>query len=108
MKTTFRFLGAQLILIVVISPLLALAATGYIVKSGDTLGKIATANHLSLTQIVALNPQIKNINLIYPGQVVQVVQVSAASTVPVPSPVPTPTPTPVAKKMPAPKPAPAP
>ncbi len=42
----------------------------YIVKSGDSLSKIARANGLTLAQLVAKNPQIKNINLIYSGQII--------------------------------------
>ena len=40
----------------------------YIVVKGDTLGKIARRNHMSLSALLALNPQIKNPNLIRPGQ----------------------------------------
>ena len=39
----------------------------YTVKSGDTLSKIAAANGLSLSELIALNPQISNPNLIHPG-----------------------------------------
>lgn len=40
----------------------------YIVVKGDTLSKIARLNHLTLSQILAMNPQIKNPNLIRIGQ----------------------------------------
>ncbi len=40
----------------------------YIVVKGDTLGRIARKNNLTLSALLALNPQIKNPNLIYPGQ----------------------------------------
>ena len=43
----------------------------YSVVSGDTLYAIARKYALSLTELVALNPQIKNPNLIYPGQEVR-------------------------------------
>lgn len=39
----------------------------YVVKSGDTLSGIAAAHGISLAEIERLNPQIKNPNLIYPG-----------------------------------------
>jgi murein DD-endopeptidase MepM/ murein hydrolase activator NlpD len=42
----------------------------YTVVSGDTLSGIAAAHGLTLAQIIALNPQIENPNLIYPGQTV--------------------------------------
>jgi LysM repeat protein/GH25 family lysozyme M1 (1,4-beta-N-acetylmuramidase) len=44
----------------------------YTVKSGDNLSKIAASNGLTLAQIKAKNPQIKNPNLIYPGQVINI------------------------------------
>lgn len=43
-------------------------AFAYEVKSGDTMSKIATAHNMELDDLVALNPQIKNINLIYVGE----------------------------------------
>ncbi len=46
------------------------AALTYKVAAGDTLYKIAAANKLSLAQLISYNPQIKNSNMIYPGQVV--------------------------------------
>lgn len=44
----------------------------YTVKSGDTLWGIAKKFGITLNQIIALNPQIKNPNLIYVGQTVYV------------------------------------
>lgn len=40
----------------------------YIVVKGDTLGKIARRNNMTLSQLLALNPQIKNPNFIRVGQ----------------------------------------
>lgn len=40
----------------------------YIVKSGDTMWKIASKFQVGTSEIIAANPQIKNPNLIYPGQ----------------------------------------
>lgn len=42
------------------------------VKSGDSLSGIAAAHRLTLAQIERLNPQIKNPNLIFPGEHVNV------------------------------------
>lgn len=42
----------------------------YKVVEGDTLSKIAANHRLTLAQIEMLNPQIKNPDLIYPGQIV--------------------------------------
>jgi len=47
-------------------------ATGgtYVVKAGDTLGKIASRMGTSLSALLAVNPQIGNPSLIYVGQVI--------------------------------------
>lgn len=44
----------------------------YKVKSGDTLGKIATAYHITLKELLAVNPQIKNPDLIHVGELVKI------------------------------------
>lgn len=44
----------------------------YVVKKGDTLGGIAIRFGMSLDTIKRLNPQIKNPNIIYPGQKITV------------------------------------
>lgn len=44
----------------------------YTVVQGDTLWGIAHRYGVDLTSLIALNPQIKNPNLIYPGQKVRV------------------------------------
>lgn len=43
-------------------------STTYIVRSGDTMWKIAARNQVGVSEIIAANPQIKNPTLIYPGQ----------------------------------------
>ncbi len=40
------------------------------VKKGDTMWAIALENSMTLAQLVALNPQVKNPNLIYVGDVI--------------------------------------
>lgn len=40
----------------------------YVVVKGDTLGRIARRNQMTLRELLTLNPQIKNPNLIRPGQ----------------------------------------
>jgi hypothetical protein len=62
------------------------ALTTYKVAAGDTLSKIATRNTISLTKLVTYNPQIKNINLIYPGQIIYLTATaSKTSTTPKPA-----------------------
>lgn len=63
----------------------------YVVQSGDTLRKIAARTGTSVSAILAVNPQIKNQNLIYVGQVINLPSGGA----PPPPPPPPPTPKPV-------------
>ena len=58
------------------------AGTGtYTVQRGDTLGEIAKRYGVSLWEILAVNPQIKNANLIYPGQVIKLPAGASKTTV---------------------------
>lgn len=41
---------------------------GYTVQAGDSLSKIAVRYHMPLTELVRRNPQLNNINMIRPGQ----------------------------------------
>ena len=44
----------------------------YVVKRGDVLSKIAVKFNTTVSNLMALNPQIKNPNLIYTGQTIRV------------------------------------
>ena len=46
--------------------------TAYTVKKGDTLWGIAKRYDVTLSALIAANPQIKNPNLIYPGNQVNI------------------------------------
>ena len=48
------------------------AMAAYTVKSGDTLWKISQQYNMSYTDLVSLNPQIKNANSIFVGQKIAV------------------------------------
>lgn len=50
------------------SLLFASPAFAYMVKPGDTMSSIAREHHLTLKELSDDNPQISNLNLIYPGQ----------------------------------------
>lgn len=43
-----------------------------IVRKGDTLSKIAGIYHTTVARLAAANPQIKNVNFIVPGQVINI------------------------------------
>ena len=49
-------------------PSVAFGAGTYKVVSGDTLWKVAVKNQVGITELISANPQVKNINMIYPGQ----------------------------------------
>lgn len=53
----------------------------YTVKSGDTLSEIARNYGTTVTSIVALNPNISNPNLIYPGQQLTIRTTSANNNI---------------------------
>ncbi len=51
----------------------------YIVRSGDSLSSIAAHNGVSLSSLIAANPQISNPNLIFPGQTVHLPGASSSA-----------------------------
>ncbi|MFZ3579457.1 SafA/ExsA family spore coat assembly protein [Virgibacillus sp. DJP39] len=56
------------IVLLLLLPMTALAATTYTVKSGDTMWKIAVKYRVGVTEIIEANPQVENPDLIYPYQ----------------------------------------
>ena len=54
------------------------AAATYTVNSGDSLWKIAVKHEVGLSEIKNANPQIKNYDLIYPGQIINIPTSDAA------------------------------
>ncbi|MBQ9167614.1 MAG: SafA/ExsA family spore coat assembly protein [Oscillospiraceae bacterium] len=68
-------LFALLLSTVLIIPMLLVqvsAATTHTVVSGDSMWKIAVKYQVGLSEIKSANPQIKNYDLIYPGQVINI------------------------------------
>lgn len=64
-----------IILLTLLATLLFASPTfAYTVKSGDTMTKIAKEHNLTLQQLAEVNPQIPNLNLIYVGQNVNIIQ----------------------------------
>jgi uncharacterized YkwD family protein/spore coat assembly protein SafA len=60
--------AAFILIFLMIFTIQAFAQSTYIVKSGDTMWKIAAKNQVGISEIISANPQIKNPALIYPGQ----------------------------------------
>ena len=65
MRKLFSILSAFLIVPVLLVS--ASAATTHTVATGDTLWKLAVRYEVGLSEIKSANPQIKNFDLIYPG-----------------------------------------
>lgn len=57
----------------------AFADYDYTVKSGDTFWKIADKTHTGIDEIISANPQVKNINMIYPNQKLTIPTLDQAS-----------------------------
>ena len=55
------------------------AATTHTVKRGDSLWKIAVSYQVGLSEIKAANPTIKNYDLIYPGQQINIPTVNSST-----------------------------
>ncbi len=58
----------------------ASAATSHTVVRGDTMWRIAVRYEVGISELKAANPQIKNPDLIYPGQVLNIPAVSDTVT----------------------------
>jgi S1-C subfamily serine protease len=98
---------AVLVLVALPTSLLAAPCT-YTVRSGDTLGRIAARNGITVTAILAANPAISNPNVIRVGQQLYLPNCVAPGTPAQPAPPAPPVPTPPVVSIPAPIPAPLP
>ena len=67
-KLILTMLGTLMLSILLIVNVFALST--YTVVKGDSLWKIAVKHQIGLSEIKQANPQIKNFDLIYPGQVI--------------------------------------
>lgn len=56
----------------------AAAAYSYTVVSGDSLWRIAVKNQVGVSELIAANPQLKNPDLIYPGDVITIPSVDTS------------------------------
>ena len=58
----------------------------HVVKSGDTMSGIAARHGVSLQALIAANPQVRNPNLIHPGQKIHIPGGSGGAPAPAPAP----------------------
>lgn len=72
MKKLFTLLLTTVLVIPMLLTNASAATTTHTVVSGDSMWKIATKYQVDLSEIKAANPQIKNYDLIYPGQVINI------------------------------------
>jgi uncharacterized YkwD family protein/spore coat assembly protein SafA len=77
----------KILSVILVSVMLFLAAaitsfavTTHTVKKGDSLWKIAVKYSVGLSEIKVANPSIKNYDLIYPGQVINIPTISSSVT----------------------------
>lgn len=70
----------SLVLVIPMMVVHASAAANHTVVAGDSLWKIANKYQVGLSEIKNANPQIKNYDLIYPGQVINIPSVDTGVT----------------------------
>lgn len=75
MKKKFLILSIILSFFITSMPVFAKQLT-YTVKPGDSMWKIAVKFEVGLSELISENPQIKNPNLIYPGQKLEIPDIS--------------------------------
>ena len=74
---TIRVCAVTAIIAAAIAVTASAAPAVYTVKSGDSLWKIAVMYEIGLSEIKAANPQIKNFDLIYPGDKINIPEASS-------------------------------
>lgn len=77
MKKAFTLLTA---FVIVPTLFITASAASHTVVPGDSMWKIATKYQVGLSEIKSANPQIKNYDLIYPGQVITIPTQDSAVT----------------------------
>ena len=78
MKKIAATAAALLLTAALSAPTAAAARLTHKVSPGDTMWKLAVQYQVGTGEIIAANPQVENPNLIYPGQVLNIPQVSQA------------------------------
>jgi uncharacterized YkwD family protein/spore coat assembly protein SafA len=76
------FLISLLLLLTFICvPNVSFAQQVYTVQPGDSLWKIAVRYQVGVSEIIRANPQFKNPNMIYPGQIVNIPDLGGTKTI---------------------------
>lgn len=78
MKKIAATAAALLLTAALSAPSAAAVGLTHKVSPGDTMWKLAVQYQVGTGEIIAANPQVENPNLIYPGQVLNIPQVSQA------------------------------
>ena len=73
------FITVITVLFIMILPIKASAASTHTVVRGDTMWRIAVKYEVGLSEIASANPQIKNPNLIYPGDIITIPSADTAT-----------------------------
>ena len=68
------------VMLFVITSVVSDAAITHTVERGDSLWKLAVKYQVGLSEIKAANPTIKNYDLIYPGQQINIPTISSLTT----------------------------
>lgn len=71
-KLISTLIAAALCLTMAAVPVSAASAGTYTVQKGDSMWKIAAKYEVGVSEIIGANPQVKNPDLIYPGQVLNI------------------------------------
>src|SRR6476620_4055324 len=71
-KKIVKFFVIPSLALAILFPTVSLAASSYTVASGDTLWKISVKTTTGIDELIQANPQIPNINMIYPSQKINV------------------------------------
>ena len=76
MKKVYRFVAVFILAGSLLTASAQAASLSHKVVRGDTMWKLAVKYQVGTSEIIAANPQISNPDLIYPGQILQIPQVS--------------------------------
>lgn len=77
----FFIIAISTITFMLFSPQANAEGITHTVKKGETLWLIANTYQIGLSEIITSNPQLKNPNMIYPGQIIYIPQISEIKSI---------------------------